>query len=145
MGLKDRLSSRRRPTATYALRIDDDTVARAELGAARAVGDESRIVAAQEAVEACYEQVTLTALAPADMEALLADHPAPEPLQGKSIFNPVTFIPALLAACVDSDVTEADWAEYVTTGAMTFGEVTDLFNTVWELNYRAPDPAIPKD
>lgn len=145
MGLKDRLSARRRPTATYQLRIDDDTTARAELAAARAAGDEARIVAAQEAVEACYEQVTLTALPPADMEALLAEHPAPETLQGKSIFNPATFIPALLAACVDSDVTEADWAEYITTGAMTFGETTDLFNAVWELNYRAPDPAIPKD
>jgi len=144
MGLKDRLAPRRRPTATYSLRIDDDTTARAELGAARAAGDEARIVAAQEAIEACYEQVTITALAPADMEVLLAEHPPPETLKGKSIYNPTTFIPAFLAACVDSDVTEADWSEYVTTGAMTFGEVTDLFNAVWELNYRVPDPSVPK-
>lgn len=144
MGLKDRLSARRRPTATYSLRIDDDTTARAELGAARAAGDETRIVAAQQAIEACYEQVTLTALPPADLETLIAEHPAPEELRGKSVFNPATFIPALLAACVDSDVTEADWAEYITAGAMTFGEVTDLYNTVWELNYRVPDPSVPK-
>jgi hypothetical protein len=145
MGLKDRLSARRRPTATYGLRIDDDTVARAELGAARAAGDEARIVAAQEAVEACYEQVTLTALPPAELEALIAAHPPPKESQVQKAWNPVTFIPALLAASVDSDVTEDDWAEYHRSGAMTTGEIADLFNAVWELNYRAPDPNVKKD
>jgi ferric-dicitrate binding protein FerR (iron transport regulator) len=145
MGLKDRLAARRRPTATYALRIDDDTTARAELGAARAAGDESRIVAAQEAVEACYEQVTLTALPPVDLEALIAAHPPPKQLQGQKIFNSATFIPALLAVSVDSDVSEGDWAEYYTSGAMTTGEVAHLFEAVWSLNHRPPDPALPKD
>jgi hypothetical protein len=145
MGLKDRLSSRQRPTATYSLRIDDDTVARAELGAARAAGDEARIIAAQEVVEACYEQVTLTALPPAELEALIAAHPPPKESQGQKAWNPVTFIPALLAASVDSDVTEDDWAEYHHSGAMTTGEIADLFNAVWELNYRAPDPNVKKD
>ncbi len=145
MGLKDRLSARRRPTATYSLRIDDDSTARAELAAARAAGDESRIVAAQEAVEACYEQVTLTALSPVDLEALIAAHPPPAELQGKKIFNPTTFIPAVLAVSVDSDVTEDDWSEYYTSGAMTTGEVAHLFEAVWSLNHRPPDPSLPKD
>jgi hypothetical protein len=144
MGLKDRLADRPRPSTTYSLRIDDDEIPRAELIAARAAGDESRIVAAQEAVEACYEQVTITALPPADMEALLAEHPAPENANVQKIFNPATFVPALLAACMDSDVTEEDWAVYVTTGAMTIGEVGALFDAVWSLNYRAPDPSVPK-
>jgi hypothetical protein len=145
MGLKNRLAARQRPSTTYQLRIDDDTTARAELVAARDVGDESRIVAAQQAVEGCYEQVMITALPPADMEALLAEHPAPENAKVQKIFNPATFVPALLAACVDSDVTEEDWAVYVTTGAMTIGEVGALFDAVWSLNYRAPDPSVPKD
>lgn len=143
MGLKDRLATRRRPTASYALRIEDDNTARAELAAARAAGDESRVVAAQGAVEACYEQVTLTALPPVELEALIAAHPAPAGM--KKIFNPVTFIPALLAVSVDSDVTEADWAEYYVSGAMTNGEFSDLFEAVWRLNYRIPDPSVPKD
>jgi hypothetical protein len=145
MGLKDRLAGRQRPAATHALRIEDDTVARVELVAARAAEDESRVVAAQEAIEACYEQVTITALPPADMEALLAEHPPPEGSKGQKIFNPATFVPALLAACVESDVAEEDWAVYVTTGAMTIGEVSALFDAVWSLNYRAPDPSVPKD
>jgi hypothetical protein len=144
MGLKDRLADRPRPSTTYSLRIDDDEIPRAELIAARAACDESRIVAAQEAVEACYEQVTITALPPVDMEALLAEHPAPENANVQKIFNPATFVPALLAACVESDVTEEDWAVYVTTGAMTIGEVGALFDAVWSLNYRAPDPSVPK-
>lgn len=145
MGLKDRLSARRRPTATYSLRIDDDATARAELGAARAAGDEARIVAAREAVEACYEQVTLTALPPVELEALIAAHPPPQNMQGQKIFNPATFIPALLAVSVDSDVTEEDWTEYYTSGAMTTGEVAHLFDAVWTLNHRPPDPSLPKD
>lgn len=145
MGLKDRLATRQRPSAPYQLRIDDDAVARAELAAARDAGDESRIVAAQEAVESCYEQVRITALPPSEMEALLAAHPAPESAKVQKIFNPATFVPALLAACVESDVTEEDWSVYVTTGAMTIGEVGALFDAVWNLNYRAPDPSIPKD
>ncbi|MGH3427347.1 MAG: hypothetical protein ACRDQZ_07225, partial [Mycobacteriales bacterium] len=146
MGLKDRLAGRPRPTRPYSLRIDDDTTARAELAAARAVGDENRIVAAQTAVEACYEQVTITALPPITMEELIAQHPPPQTKPGgqEKIFNPATFVPAVLAACVDSDVTEADWTEYITTGALTIGEVDDLFHAVWTLNYRAPSPDLPK-
>lgn len=145
MSLKDRLATRKRPTITYALRIDDDTIARSELVAAQAVGDEGRIVAAREAVEACYEQVVITALPPTELEELLEAHPPPPADQGKKMFNPATFVPALLAACVNSDVTEEDWAEYVTAGAMTTGEVSAIFNAAWELNYRVPDPSLPKD
>lgn len=145
MGLKDRLATRQRPTVPYALRIDDDTTARAELAAARAAEDESRIVAAQHAVEACYEQVQITALPPADMEALLAEHPPPEGSKDQKIFNRATFVPAFLAACVESDVTEEDWAVYVTTGAMTIGEAAALFDAAWSINYRTPDPSVPKD
>ena len=145
MSLRDRLAKRQPPTASYALRVDDDTAARAELAAARAAGDEDRIVAAQTAIEACYEQVTLTVLPPLDMEALIAAHPPPEGNREEKIFNSVTFTPALFAACVDSDVTEEDWAQYIVTGAMTIGEVTELFNRIWDLNYRGPDPSVPKD
>ena len=144
MGLKDRLSTRPRPSRTYDLRVADDTTARAELTSAQAAGDEDRVVAARSAVDACYERVTLTALPPAALEELIAAHPPPAALRGQKVFNPVTFIPALLAVSVDSDVTEDDWAEFYATGAMTTGEVADLFEAVWTLNHRAPDPNLPK-
>lgn len=145
MGLKDRLTARKRPATTYALRIDDDTIARSELAAALAAGDEGRVVAAREAVEACHEQVTVTALPPAELEELLEAHPPLPADQAKKMFNPVTFVPALLAACVDSDIDEQSWAEFTTTGAMTRGEVADLFNTVWDINHRIPSPSLPKE
>lgn len=146
MGLKDRLASRKRPTTTYSLRIDSDDVARAELAAAQVAADDDRIAVAQAAVEACYEQVTLTALTPVALEELLAAHPATDKqrAENKTMFNSDTFIAPFLAACVESDVTEAEWIEYTTTGAMTTGEVADIFNAAWALNYRVPDLNVKK-
>lgn len=147
MGLKDRLATRQRPTVTYSLRIDDDTRPRSELAAAQADGDEGRIVAAQLAVEACYEQLTITALSPLDMEELIQAHQPTDELRKRNanvLFNPATFVPALFAACVDSDVDEESWAEYTSRGPMTPGETNSLFNAVWGVNYREPDPALPK-
>jgi hypothetical protein len=111
-------------------------------------GDESRIVAAQLAVEECYEQVTINPLPSPELEDLRQAH-LPTDEQRKRLgpgilFNPDTFVPALLAACVDSDVTEEDWYEYITTGVMTSGEINALWDVVWGLNYRPPDPTIPK-
>lgn len=146
MSLRDRLAKGTRPRTTYPLRVEDNTAARAELAAATASGDDDRVTLARDALDACYEQVGIVALAPAEMEDLLELHPPPEEQRKKgAIFNRVTFVPALLAACVESDVTEDDWREYTTTtGPLTPGEVTDLFNTVWDLNYRGPDPWVGK-
>lgn len=145
MGLTDRLATRKRPTTTHSLRIDDDKVARSELAAAVAAGDEARIVAARLAVEACYEQLTLTALPPVKFETLLEDHPPPPAEKAQKMFNPATFVPALLAACVDSDVDEATWTEYTTTGAMTIGEKAALFQAAWDINYREPSADLLKE
>lgn len=146
MSLRDRLAKGTRPRTTYPLRVEDDTAARAELAKAVASGDEDRITLASEAVDACHEQVSIVALPPAEMEDLLGLHP-PTEAQRKdgAVFNRVTFVPALLAVCVDSDVTLEDWREYTTTiGPMTPGEVNALFNTAWDLNYRTPDPWVGK-
>lgn len=146
MGLRDRLARGARPQVTHPLRVEDDTAARAELAAATASGDEERITLAREAVAACYEDVVIVALPPADMEALIGQHPPTQEQRSRNgIFNPATFVPALLAACVESDVTEDDWREYTSTaGPMTAGEVTALFNAAWDLNYRIPDPDLGK-
>lgn len=146
MGLKDRLATRKRPSTPYKLRIDSDDAARAELAAAQMEGDEERIALAETAVQACYEQVTITALPPVELEKLLAAHPPTDEQRAKKppeLFDS-TFIPALLAVCVESDVTEDDWIEYTTTGSMSTGEVSDLFGTAWLINYRIPNPDLKK-
>lgn len=145
MSLRDRLAVRARPTTTYGLRVDDDTTARAELVAAQADGDAERVAAARAAVHACYEQLLIRALPPTDMEALLEAHPPTKTQRDRgAVFDPVTFVPALLTACVESDITVDDWSDYTTKGPLTQGETTALFTAVWELNYRAPDPDLPK-
>ena len=147
MSLRERLAARARPTASFHLRVDDDSQAHADLVAAQAVGLPERIATAQAALEACYERLELSALAPADMEALLEAHPPP-PDQREStnvMFNQVTFVPALIAACVvDSDMTEDDWVEFTTKGPVTRGEVLALFNACWDLNHRTPDINLKK-
>lgn len=152
MGLKDRLAERKRPSTIYQLRIDDDSAARAALEAALAYrsptgsGDSGRVAAAQAEIDACYETLTITALPPVEMEALLAAHPATDAQRGKdkTVFNPDTFVAALLAACIDSDVTEADWQEYTTKGSMSTGETNALFAAAWEINYRDPSTSLKK-
>lgn len=150
MSLKDRLAQRPRPSTTYRLRIDDDTAAREELAEAQTTTDAEWLVAAQVAVDSCYETVTITAMAPLDMEKLRAQHPPTDEQRAQvatAQFNADTFVPALLAACVTSDpvITEADWTTYMATGALTFGELNALFQTAWELNYRTPDVNLKKD
>lgn len=144
MSLRDRLAARQRPTVTFLLRIDEDGAALAELAAAQAVGAPERVAAAEAAVEACYERLTINALPPADLEALVEAHPPSEAERDKKIFNMPTFLPALLAACVDSDITEDEWATLTTKGPLTQGETTALFQAAWEINYRSPDPGLPK-
>ena len=116
------------------------------MAAAQQVGLPDRVAAARAALEACYERLELTALAPADMEALIEAHP-PAPNQrdrDNSMFNPTTFVPALIAACVESDLSEDDWSEFVTKGPVTRGETLALFNAVWDLNHRTPDLGLLK-
>lgn len=144
MGLKDKLAGTPRATITVALRVGNVTAAQAVL--MQASGDPDRVAAAEGALGACYEPVTLVALHPTQLETLIGKHPPTDEQRAKngSLFNPETFVPALLAASIESDMTEDDWAEYTTTGAMTTGEVNALFNAAWELNYRVPDVNIKK-
>ncbi len=149
MGLRDRLRERARPTTTFPLRIEDDAAAQAELAEAIAAGEDTAV--AQAKVDGCYEILKVTALPPADLEALIAAH-APtaeqraeaERQKADPQWNAVTFLPALFAACIEGDVTEEDWAEYSTKGPMTSGEVRDLFDTVMAVNYRTMDPYVGK-
>lgn len=147
MSLRERLAKRARPSTTFHLRVEDDTAARMELDAARASGDDDRVAAAQAAVDACYEALAITALTPADWEALVDAHPAtPEQRKAKpeAWCNQTTFLPALLAACVEGDETEDDWADFTSKGALSLGETNALFDAAMAVNQRWPDPHLGK-
>jgi hypothetical protein len=159
-GRRERLLARRRPTTIHQLAVEDDVVAVAELGAAKdavdtarfrsddgaqqAVTDaEKRLKAARAAVEACYEPVTLTALPPAEFEALIAK-PEFAARDGKEErWNADTFPRACFLACVDtSDLTADEWAGFV-DGSLSQGEREALFLAAVGVNARWPSGAVP--
>lgn len=79
---------------------------------------------ARAAVQACYEQIQLTALPPTEYEALRALHPGPAG-ERESVATE-TFRPALLAACAAGDMTEQDWAAFFADN-VSAGEGQELY------------------
>lgn len=163
MGLKDRLASRQRPQETFPLRMDfgseseqaerEFAAAVAALAAARERGLPDlgaltrRVEAARERRESFYEFLTVQALPPDEFDDLIAAHPATEEQRGKdarAVWNHTTFVPALLAACIDSDMTADDWAEITSKGPVATGEVGALFRAAMQVNDRTPDPTVGK-
>lgn len=161
-GRRERLLARKRPSVVYQLAVVDDADAVAALTAAKdevetarfRVSDdadqavaaaEKRLTAARKAVEACYEPVTLTAMPPADFEALAAkpEHVARDGKDER--WNEETFPRAVFLACVSTDDLSAqEWEEFV-DGSLTQGERTALFMTAIGLNARWPNGSIPND
>src|SRR5690606_38237704 len=143
--------------------------ARAEARAARRQGaDETRLSkldkaaeAAEAALEACYETLRLTAVPPGVLEELAAGHPPTadqmakakqerdrakqrgEPLPDWPEFNEDTYWPALLARCIEGDMTAEDWRE-MPAGRLSAGEVRALKNALVDINYeeRSADPLV---
>lgn len=159
---RDRFLGRKLPSVPYYLAVEDDTEAREELAAAKealevaqlrdddradqaATDAQARLEKARKAVEACYESITLTAMVPAEFEALVAK-PEHLPRDGHDErWNADTFPPAAFLASVSTDDLTADeWAEF-TSSHLSQGERTHLFMTAVGLNARWPDGAIPKD
>lgn len=163
-GRRERLLARKRPTVDYHLAVVDDTEAVAELAAAKdardvaqiaaadlpaATADErlnaadERLRAAQQAVEDCYEAITLTAMPPADFEAL-AGKPEHAPREGKNEqWNEETFPRAVFLACAPDDLTPDEWESFADSN-LTQGERTALFMTAVGLNARWPSGSIPE-
>lgn len=160
MSLRERLLGRPRPMATYPLRIDDDTEARKSVEQARTLlrilqmqGETAEETAvrkatkdlakAEAALAACYEKVTLRAMPPEDFEALIGEH---KPREGSEdqVWNLDTFPRACLLACVDSDLTEAEWQQ-VMKEVLSQAELGELANAAIRVNVRVPDSTLPKD
>ena len=154
MSLRARIAERETPRTEYRLRIRQTAGPEAELRRTQeelfrdpgAPDARDAVDAARRALDACYEVLVIEALAPNDFEDLLAKH-QPTPEQRKenpdASFNPATFRPALMEACVQGDMTADDWADFLVKPGSSLGEVNDLWWTVWGINGRAPDPSVP--
>lgn len=182
---RDRLLARKRPAVPYRLLIDGDAVgaarmallaaqrdlrqARLQVGKGRAAAvrrAEAAVADAEQAVDACYETVVLHALAPRDLEALIAEHP-PTAAQWAAVqkardeaaerdgpapawpdWDDDTFYPALLAACAtEAGMSPADWAAFLEANASN-GEVVGIRHAALNVNHRerVADPLVlPKD
>jgi hypothetical protein len=159
-GRRERLLARRRPSTVYQFAVEDDAEAVAELNAAKDAHNTAefrtdddaeqavteagkRLTKARRAVEACYEPVTLTALPPAEFEALIAK-PQHAPREGKSEqWNPDTFPRACFLACVDTaDLSADEWEAFI-DGSLSQGERDALFLAAVGVNARWPSGSIP--
>lgn len=155
MSLKERLSKRELPTDEFPLRISDDSEARGDLvaaqyelrlaeareDAAKTKAAKAKVSKAQKAVDSHYETLILRAIPSVDMEALIEAHPADK--DSDDAWNVETFRPALLAACVEGDMTANDWAEFL--AGCPLGDKRELFTAALRINDRSPDPSVGKD
>lgn len=159
--IRERLLARTRPSLAVSVRVEQDPAADAELAAARAESRQAnlrerddeiaevqaRVDAAQAAVDAGFVRFTVSAVAPAELEALVAAHPPTDEQQAQVKkrgaqaleWNPDTFPAAVLAACVDSDMSETDWTSFLRDGPIGAGEVSVLWRAALAVNDRAPD------
>lgn len=158
--LRQRLRDRQRRSVTYPLAVVDTADAEAALARARSeyqravlthgeghadVDTARQAVETAEAREAeCYEHVVVRALAADEFEALVDAHPATDGETDRVPWRTATFRPALLAACVDSDMTEDDWAAFFAEQG-SYGDRVGIYNAALEVNTRSPAPSVPKD
>lgn len=167
MSIREQLRGRSLPTEVVRIPTDPGEYARCEralttaqwaLDGARASGGHdtaglrARVADAQAALDACpVVEVTLRTLPPPEWEALVELHPATEEQQGRGMqWNPATFRPALLAACVvppedePEPLTAEYWEGVVKAGELAAGEYNVLCNAAVQLNLRAPLSAVGK-
>lgn len=135
MSLKADLAKRKRPSMPYSVQLTDPAEATAALQKAERmvrqaeIKDDkaglkkcrSAVTRAKQKLADCFKVFEIVALEPDEYEDLIDEHP-PTPGQiekaGKDPsempeWNADTFYPALLAACVDDDMTAEDWAEFL--------------------------------
>lgn len=162
-GLRDRLLQRERPVAFYKCRVApveetlaaEEALAAADTAVRRALASDQTAVqkakkalaAAQKKRDACYEQLRLQALPPAEFEALADAYPdAPDDADDKTkIAANEAYLHAVFLASVQGDLTEQEWTTFVRTNLST-GERNDLYNLGIAINgrVRALDPSVPK-
>jgi hypothetical protein len=167
MALLDTLHSRGLPQTTYPLRavpspelaaaqrvhgLAVSALREAELSKRVTADLRKRVDAAEAVVRECYTELTVRAMPPDELEALIGEHkPTDADRDEGALFHRQTFAPALIARCVYDDpkatdpaLTADQWAQEMAKGSMSLGEAMALFNCCWQVNDRTPDPDIPK-
>jgi hypothetical protein len=164
MSIRDQLRGRSLPTETVRLPLDPAAWTRCEralmtatwaLDEARATGGRdtaslrAKVAAAQTALgEVPVLEVTVRTLPPPEWEALVELHPATEDQQSQGMrWNPATFRPAVLAACVvptdgEDPLSADEWDHIAKAGQLATGEYNALVNAAVELNLRTPASAV---
>jgi hypothetical protein len=155
MSLKADLSGRKRPSMPYSVQVTDPAEATTALQQAERMVRQAEIkddkaelkrcrtavTRAKKTLAACFKVFEIVALEPDEYEDLIDEHP-PTPGQiekaGKNPsempeWNDDTFYPALLAACVDDDMTAEDWAAFLKR-QMSRGERRQLQYAVLAIN-----------
>jgi hypothetical protein len=154
---RERLLGRPRPSLPYPILVADmdgprqeldkvlrtarQAMIRADEGTPEHAAAVASIEAAQAAVDACYETVTLRALPPAGYEQLKADHPptAGQVAEAEKLGIPPpdanvdTLVPEALAAGCDNGMTVEDWATFLAEHC-GHGERQELRTVVLGLN-----------
>ena len=177
-GLRAALAAKRRHTVPHDIRVVDDAVADAadheldqarmahasaqhavEAAARRGADQEApaaaltaareRLERAQATRDGCYERLTVASIAPADFEALKADHPASDKDKAQGVrFDVEAIRPALFAACITGadgeQLDEEEWAEEITSGRWPAGELEQLALKAHVVNNTAPGYSSPK-
>jgi hypothetical protein len=156
-----RLKAKKHRTAIYNMVIADDitvdaaeaafAAAERDLRRAKVGGDEAEVEAAEAALEQakgdlrdCYDTLTFRSLPSHEFEALISAHePTKEQQKDGAQWNSETFTPALLAAsCVDSDLSETEWAEEL--AGWSVADRNAIFSAALSANVTARSLTIPK-
>lgn len=158
MSQRDRLLGRRIPPTPVAIRVDfspeADTAFAAHEAALRDLETaESRgvdldtvqaLVAETKTALGLFQEILqVSPIPPSVYDDLIGEHPPTDKQREQSYsWNPDTFGPALLAACIGQDLpadermSEKDWIDWASTPAAGHGEYVSLVNTCLAVNDR---------
>jgi hypothetical protein len=167
MSQRDRLLGRRVPPTPVAIRVDFSPEADAAFAAHEAAvrdlqtaefrtadldGVRDRVAETKAALAPHQELLYVSPIAPSEYDELIGEHPPTDEQRGQGAsWNVVTFLPALLAACIGQDLptaermSEKDWTDWTTTAsAGVSGELVVLYRTCLRVNDRSPDVHVGK-
>lgn len=164
--LRARLKNKKRRTTTYEMVVVDDQVldvfeaalvdAQRELRRAKVAAEsdddpkveqaEAAVERAKQELEKCRDTIVFQSLPSHEFEALISAHePTKEQQKNGDQWNSETFSPALIAACcVDSDLTEDEWAEELRSERWSVADRNAIFSKALSANVTPRSVTVPK-
>ncbi|HEU4752296.1 MAG TPA: hypothetical protein VFU47_04235 [Armatimonadota bacterium] len=154
----DRLRTKSLPTDTYWLQVEPTEIPGRLLAEAREAlqvklltdADRDAVDAARQAVKdaedalkACYEPITVTAMEPPAWEALVTAHPPRKDHPDDEVWNVDTLPREAFLACAPKEWSREEWVEFLDRRCSP-AEREGLYSTAVFVNARIPDPTVPK-